>query len=75
MKTSLSSSQKPNKFVLQPIKACKTFEHFKLGITLNDHDPLINHINNLELLRMMKSSDAFIQNVALEGTAMSLVLA
>ena len=31
MKTSPSSSQKPNKLVLQPIKACKTFEHFQLG--------------------------------------------
>ena len=32
MKTSLSSSQKPNKLALQPIKACKTFEHFQLGM-------------------------------------------
>ena len=31
MKTSLSSSQKPNKLALQPIKACKTFELFQLG--------------------------------------------
>ena len=31
METSLSSSQKPNKLALQPIKACKTFEHFQLG--------------------------------------------
>ena len=31
METSLSSYQKPNKFVLQPIKACETFEHFQLG--------------------------------------------
>ena len=31
MKTSLSSSQKPNKLALQPIKACKTFGHFQLG--------------------------------------------
>ena len=30
MKTSLSSFQKPNKFALQPIKACKSFEHFQL---------------------------------------------
>ena len=33
MKTSLSSSQKPNKLALQPIKTCKTFEHFQLGYT------------------------------------------
>ena len=32
LKTSLSSSQKPNKLALQPIKACKTFEHFQLGL-------------------------------------------
>ena len=25
-------SQKPNKFALQPIKTCKTFEHFQLGL-------------------------------------------
>ena len=31
MKTFLSSSKKPNKLALQPIKACKTFEHFQLG--------------------------------------------
>ena len=30
METSLDSSQKPNRFALQPIKACKTFEHFQL---------------------------------------------
>ena len=36
METSLSSSQKPNKFALQPIKACKTFEHFQLGMVLVD---------------------------------------
>ena len=35
METSLSSSQKPNKFALQPIKACKTFEHFQLGILIS----------------------------------------
>ena len=34
MKTSLSSSQKPNKLALQPIKACKTFEHFQLGLDM-----------------------------------------
>ena len=32
MKTSLSSSQKPNKLASQPMKACKTFEHFQLGL-------------------------------------------
>ena len=31
MKFSPSSSQKPKKFALQPIKTCKTFEHFQLG--------------------------------------------
>ena len=31
MKASLSSSQKPNKLALQPIKACKSFEHFQIG--------------------------------------------
>ena len=34
MKTTLSSSQKPNKFALQPIKACISFEHFQLGYRL-----------------------------------------
>ena len=38
METSLSSSQKPNKFALQPRKACKTFEHFQLGL----EDPFQN---------------------------------
>ena len=42
MKTSLSSSQKPNKLALQPMKACKTFEHFQLW-HLN---PKILHILN-----------------------------
>ena len=31
MEFSPSSSQKPNKFALQPIKTCKTLEHFQLG--------------------------------------------
>ena len=31
MKTSLSSSQKHDKFALQPMKACKSFKLFQLG--------------------------------------------
>ena len=30
IKFSTSSFQKPNKFALQPIKTCETFEHFQL---------------------------------------------
>ena len=31
MKISLSSSQKPDKFALQPVKTCKSLEHYQLG--------------------------------------------
>ena len=44
MKFSPSSSQKPNKFALQPIKTCKTFEHFQLGFSLEKF--IFNRLRN-----------------------------
>ena len=40
-KTSLSSYQKQNELALQPIKACKTFEHFQVGTFKGDKRRII----------------------------------
>ena len=51
METSLSSSQKPNKFALQPIKACKTFEHFQLGDN-SFHEAYFHSMENSDLYQL-----------------------
>ena len=54
MKTSLSSSQKPNKFVLQHLKACKSSEHFQLGYRKDTENKNHEIIHKKLLLRTDK---------------------
>ena len=48
----LSSSQKPSKIALQPIKACKTFQHFQLGENWFDFIKKQQRIENIFLCSM-----------------------